>query len=70
MSAAGSIRTPKNQRPPGPYSEASNIPRPKLESTVSDATTSLSASRAKQSKRDEVCRELREAIGAAGIDNG
>ncbi|KAK4497076.1 hypothetical protein PRZ48_011525 [Zasmidium cellare] len=57
MSSAGTQRgTPKSARPQSVYSEASGIPRPKLESTVSDAHTSLSASRAKTSKRDEALR--------------
>ncbi|KAF2170716.1 hypothetical protein M409DRAFT_51708 [Zasmidium cellare ATCC 36951] len=57
MSSAGTQRgTPKSARPQSVYAESSGIPRPKLESTVSDAHTSLSASRAKTSKRDEALR--------------
>ena len=53
---SGQRGTPKGK---SEYAQASGgtlsgIPRPKLESTISDANTSLSASRAKQSKRDEV----------------
>lgn len=54
--------TPKN-RPTGQQHQAqfnhspSGIPRPALEHHVSqnDAASTLSASRAKQTKRDEVC---------------
>ena len=59
MSSTGTFRgTPKN-RPQSVYSESpsvanSNIPRPKLETVQSEASTSHSAVRAKQSKRDEV----------------
>lgn len=58
MSAAGTYRgTPKN-RAPNPFQDSpSAIPRPKFESTpshASEAMSSISATRAKQSKRDEV----------------
>lgn len=58
MSATGTYRsTPKN-RGQNPFQDSpSAIPRPKFESTpshASDAMSTLSASRAKQSKRDEV----------------
>ncbi|SMR63554.1 unnamed protein product [Zymoseptoria tritici ST99CH_3D1] len=59
MSNAGGTQrgTPKNLRPQVGYNDGpSSIPRPKLESMVSDANTSLSSSRAKQSKRDEAIR--------------
>jgi hypothetical protein len=62
MSTAGGTQrgTPKNARPQMSFTEGgpSSIPRPKLESMVSDANTSLSASRAKQSKRDDVGNTL------------
>ncbi len=58
MSAAGTFRgTPKGKPQTAGFSDSpSNIPRPKLESAPSEASTSFSASRAKQSKRDEVWR--------------
>ena len=55
--ASGARGTPKGGRGQPTFLEGgtlSGIPRPKLESTPSEATTSFSASRAKQSKRDEV----------------
>ncbi|KAK3109580.1 hypothetical protein LTR53_017021 [Teratosphaeriaceae sp. CCFEE 6253] len=66
--------TPKGGRAPPAFSDSpSNIPvpRPKLESTVSEAGSSFSASRAKQSKRDEAIRtklekDLNKKRGAAG----
>ncbi|KAJ8605068.1 hypothetical protein MRB53_041541 [Persea americana] len=76
MSTTGTQRgTPKTARPQSVFSEAgsSSIPRPKLESsTVSDATSSYSASRAKQSRRDEVGdpikieKDLNKKRGPAG----
>ena len=62
MSAAGTYRgTPKDktkaQNPFQALESPSGIPRPKLESVASNAPSdmsTLSASRAKQSKRDEV----------------
>lgn len=76
MSTTGTQRgTPKSNHRPNAASvfsdSQSGIPRPKLESTVSDAHTSLSASRAKQSKRDEALRtrlekDLSKKRGAAG----
>lgn len=58
MSSTGTFRgTPKSSRPQPTqaFSDSpSNIPRPKLESSLSDAGSAYSASRAKQSKRDEV----------------
>ena len=53
---SGQRGTPKgkSEYAQGSGGTISGIPRPKLESTVSDAQTSLSASRAKTSKRDEV----------------
>lgn len=61
MSATGTLRgTPKGGRPHSIVSDSpSNIPRPKLESVVSDTPSSYSASRAKTSKRDEVKRPIR-----------
>ncbi|KAK5108654.1 hypothetical protein LTR62_008145 [Meristemomyces frigidus] len=59
MSSAGTFRgTPKSGRTQSTVDSPSNIPlpnRPKLESTTSEAG-SYSASRAKQSKRDEAIR--------------
>ncbi|OQO08031.1 hypothetical protein B0A48_06824 [Cryoendolithus antarcticus] len=76
MSSTGTFRgTPKSRpAPQQAFSDSpSNIPvpRPKLESTVSEASTSYSASRAKQSKRDEAIRvklekDLNKKRGAAG----
>lgn len=58
MSSTGTFRGTPKGRPQSVFSEApssaSNIPRPKLESQQSEASTSQSAIRAKQSKRDEV----------------
>ena len=59
MSSTGTFRGTPKGRPQSVYSESpsvanSNIPRPKLESVQSEASTSHSAVRAKQSKRDEV----------------
>jgi len=60
MSSTGTFRGTPKARPQSVYSESpsvanSNIPRPKLETVQSEAsTTSHSAVRAKQSKRDEV----------------
>lgn len=56
MSSSGTQRgTPKVRQTPAFVADSpSNIPRPKLESYTSDVGSSLSASRAKQSKRDEV----------------
>ena len=58
MSATGTFRgTPKAAPAQNPFQDSpSAIPRPKLEPTQSssDAMSGLSASRAKQSKRDEV----------------
>jgi hypothetical protein len=57
MSTTGTQRgTPKSSRPASAFTEASSshIPRPKLDSMASDANATFSASRAKQSKRDEV----------------
>ena len=55
MSAAGTYRgTPKGKPQTGFSDSPSNIPRPKLEGTQSEAGSSFSASRAKQTKRDEV----------------
>lgn len=58
MSTTGTFRgTPKTGRGQPAFSDSPSnipIPRPKLESTVSDAGSSFSSSRAKQSKRDEV----------------
>ena len=84
MSAAGGTfrGTPnrghgRGQVPSFETNSPSNIPRPKLESHASSAlqsesgTSTLSASRQKQAKRDEVCRQLLNApprellIGAA-----
>ncbi|KAL1587151.1 hypothetical protein WHR41_04443 [Cladosporium halotolerans] len=60
MSSTGTFRGTPKGRPQSVYSEspslASNIPRPKLESAQSEANTSHSAVRAKQSKRDEALR--------------
>ncbi|CBX98317.1 similar to CBS and PB1 domain containing protein [Plenodomus lingam JN3] len=65
MSHTGTMRgTPKNRKPEPPHithSSPSGIPRPALEThasqvTQSDAGTSLSASRAKMSKRDDAIR--------------
>jgi len=57
MSTTGTQRgTPKSSRPQSVFTESSGIPRPKVESAVNDAATSLSASRAKQSRRDEAIR--------------
>jgi len=63
MSSTGTFRgTPKGGRPQSVYSESpsvatSNIPRPKLESIQSEASTaSHSTARGKQSKRDEALR--------------
>ncbi|USW59370.1 Putative PB1 domain, CBS domain-containing protein [Septoria linicola] len=63
--ASGARGTPKGGggRSQPSYIEGgtlSGIPRPKLESTPSEATTSFSASRAKQSKRDEAIRSKLE----------
>ncbi|KAK5125272.1 hypothetical protein LTR85_000948 [Meristemomyces frigidus] len=75
MSTTGTFRgTPKAQRAQTTFSDSPSnipIPRPKLESTVSDAGSSYSASRAKQSKRDEAIRnkiekDLNKKRGAAG----
>ncbi|EME40262.1 hypothetical protein DOTSEDRAFT_74911 [Dothistroma septosporum NZE10] len=70
---SGQRGTPKgkSEYAQGSGGTLSGIPRPKLESTVSDANTSLSASRAKQSKRDEALRkkletDLSKKRGAAG----
>ena len=59
MSSTGTFRGTPKGRPQSVYSESpsvanSNIPRPKLETVQSEASTSHSAVRAKQSKRDEV----------------
>ena len=58
MSSTGTFRGTPKGRPQSVYSEspsvASGIPRPKLETVQSEASTSHSAVRAKQSKRDEV----------------
>lgn len=58
MSTTGTFRGTPKGRPQSVYSEspsvASNIPRPKLESTQSEASHSQSAIRSKQAKRDEV----------------
>lgn len=62
MSHTGTMRgTPKNRNPPPPQfnNSPSGIPRPALETHASqvaqsDVGTSLSASRAKMSKRDDV----------------
>lgn len=63
MSHTGTLRgTPKNRNQVHYTNSPSNIPRPALDSHVSHAaqseagTSTLSASRAKQSKRDEVSR--------------
>ncbi|KAK5130818.1 hypothetical protein LTR08_001652 [Meristemomyces frigidus] len=75
MSTTGTYRgTPKTGRPQPAFSDSpSNIPlpRPKLESTVSDAGSSFTSSRAKQSKRDEAIRnklekDLSKKRGIAG----
>ncbi|EMD00265.1 hypothetical protein BAUCODRAFT_30741 [Baudoinia panamericana UAMH 10762] len=75
MSSTGTFRgTPKTARSQAGYSDSPSnipIPRPKLETQVSDANTSLSASRAKQTKRDEAIRnklekDLNKKRGAAG----
>ena len=60
MSAAGTYRgTPKGRAQSGLDSPSNiPIPRPKLETSQSEASTSFSASRAKQSKRDEVWEEI------------
>ncbi|PNS16021.1 Meiotically up-regulated protein 70 protein [Sphaceloma murrayae] len=62
MSAAGTYRgTPKGRPQSAAFSDSpSAIPRPKLETTAtssSEAMSSLSASRQKQSKRDEAIRK-------------
>jgi len=65
MSAAGTMRgTPKGAPSKLPtYQSNSAIPRPTFESVQSDAGASaLSASRQKQSKRDEVCTPKDEAV--------
>ena len=62
MSHTGTIRgAPKNRKPEPPHitHSPSGIPRPALDTHASqvaqsDASTSLSASRAKMSKRDDV----------------
>lgn len=70
MSSAGTFRgTPKAQRGQTTFSDSPSnipIPRPKLESTVSDAGSTYSASRAKQSKRDEVRFILRASVQGRG----
>ncbi|KAK3616835.1 hypothetical protein LTR56_025680 [Elasticomyces elasticus] len=78
MSSTGTFRgTPKSGRVQPTFSDnissPSNIPvpRPKLESAPSDAGSAYSASRAKQSKRDEAIRnklekDLSKKRGAAG----
>ncbi|KAK5685924.1 hypothetical protein LTS10_002037 [Elasticomyces elasticus] len=78
MSSTGTFRgTPKSGRAQPAFSDnmssPSNIPvpRPKLESAPSDAGSAYSASRAKQSKRDEAIRnklekDLSKKRGAAG----
>ena len=59
MSASGTYRNTPKGRPQGSFTDSpSGIPKPKLESHPSETTSSLSASRAKQSKRDEVIAEL------------
>ena len=56
MSATGTYRGTPKARGQVPFANSpSNIPRPTLDTNASDAGTStLSASRQKQSKRDEV----------------
>ncbi|KAK0362491.1 hypothetical protein LTR91_022334 [Friedmanniomyces endolithicus] len=75
MSSTGTFKgTPKSGRAQPAFSDSpSNIPvpRPKLESAPSEAGSSYSASRAKQSKRDEAIRtklekDLNKKRGAAG----
>ncbi|GAB7363349.1 hypothetical protein MBLNU230_g3630t1 [Neophaeotheca triangularis] len=60
MSASGTYRGTPKGRPQNPFNESrdspSNIPRPKLESMQSDAGSTHSSSRMKQSKRDEAIR--------------
>jgi hypothetical protein len=60
MSAAGTYRGTPKGRAGNSYNAAADspsnipVPRPKLESAPSEAGSSYSASRSKQSKRDEV----------------
>ena len=74
MSSTGTFRGTPKGRPQSVYSESpsvanSNIPRPKLETVQSEASTSHSAVRAKQSKRDEVCMSNRKQdVNNAGRD--
>ncbi|KAK4960379.1 hypothetical protein LTR10_003274 [Elasticomyces elasticus] len=78
MSSTGTFRgTPKSGRAQPAFSDNMNspsnipVPRPKLETAPSDAGSAYSASRAKQSKRDEAIRnklekDLSKKRGAAG----
>ncbi|KAK3619889.1 hypothetical protein LTR22_025816 [Elasticomyces elasticus] len=82
MSSTGTFRgTPKSGRAQPAFSDNMNspsnipVPRPKLETAPSDAGSAYSASRAKQSKRDEVRveairnkleKDLSKKRGAAG----
>ncbi|WPH00522.1 Hypothetical protein R9X50_00335100 [Acrodontium crateriforme] len=73
MSTTGTFRgTPKGRPPPPTFADSpSGIPRPKLEQAPSEASSSYSASRAKQSKRDEAIRskiekDLSKKRGGAG----
>lgn len=59
---SGTFRGTPNRRNPVPFTDSpSGIPRPKLETAASQVqsemsgASTLSASRQKQSKRDEVC---------------
>ncbi|KAM3422461.1 hypothetical protein BST61_g2809 [Cercospora zeina] len=57
---SGRAGTPKGRSQNYEHGTLSGIPRPKLETAPSEATTSFSASRAKQSKRDEAIRSKLE----------
>ncbi|PPJ57753.1 hypothetical protein CBER1_00210 [Cercospora berteroae] len=58
--ASGARGTPKGHSKNYEHGTLSGIPRPKLESAPSEATSTFSASRAKQSKRDEAIRSKLE----------